>query len=281
MKKNKVLRESAISAQFFKKMFRSLLVYALILPLALKCLVDIPVSIGDYICNSYAGIYPTATAAGLVMTQILTVLAEMLRAGFIGSVLCIVLYLIARGAGRRQMILSFLLTLVSPLLISFVGMLLNYWCVKVGLSRDTVTIFKLKLPQLKAAMFLEYFTYAALLVLSALIMCIALMVYRNASRSRDLLFEDKGGFFPSAPIYRLLTLAIGFFGLVSLAMTVSDMMLDLSNYYNITESLSGIMGYLVLPYLYLVMKLFAMMFCSAVVLRRLNKMWQECEEKDA
>ena len=267
MKKN--MTKSMLQDGFARKLQFTLLLFALILPLALKVLIDTPAGVADYICNSYAGIYPTATTMGLLFTQILTVAADMVRAGLIGCVLCALLYAVASGMDKTRMTIALTTALLSPIAVAGAGIGLNYLCVYLGLSRDTIYFFRNKLSQLMTAAILEYFLYAVLVV------CSILILYWIASKNRGDLLADTDGFFSGAPMFRAVALTVALFGVISFIMTVSDMILDLKNYGNIFESLSGVMGYVVLPYVYLVIKLFAMLFFGTLLLRRLNRKLSE------
>ncbi len=273
MKKTTIKRQTEMPKSFYKKILTGFLLFSLILPLLIKVFLDTPIGIADYICNSYEGIYPVAARAGLVCVQIVSVLADVLRAGFVGCVLSVLLYCIGRGAKGTRILSCFSLALLSPIAVTAVGMGLNYFCVSVGISRDSLTLFKAKLPQLYLAASIEYVLYGVLLV------CAALVMLRTMHKHRATLFEDAGGFFPSSALFRTVTLSVSFFGIISLLMTLSDMIIDLKTYIGITDHLEGIMGYLVLPYLYLILKLASMLMFSAFMVRRLDRKWRACEKE--
>jgi len=260
--KSKVRKEPVVSNGFYKKNFFTLLLFGLILPLVIKVFWDIPSGVADYICNSYAGIYPTASAVGLGAVQIVTVLADLLRAGLIGGVLCALLYGIGRKMSRGYLYASLAVVFISPLCISAVGFGLNYACVLVGLSRDTKYFFEARLSELMMAAMIEYILYMILMILAVA------LLYRASIKNRDTLFANSDGLIPTAPLYRVVAIAVSLFGIISLAITVSDMWIDLKTYGDITSSLSGIMGYLVLPYVYLILKLLCMLFFASSVFRR-------------
>ena len=249
---------------FARSLQRTLLLFALIFPLALKIFIDTPAGVADYICNSYAGIYPTATTMGLLFTQILTVAADMVRAGFIGCVLCALLYAFAAGMEKTRVTIALMTALLSPIVVSFVGIGLNYLCVVAGINRDTPYFFKNKLPQLITSAILEYFLYAVLVI------CAVLILYWISSKRASDMLTDTDSFFSGSGMFRAVAASVALFGVVSFIMTVSDMILDLNTYGNIFDSLSGIMGYLVLPYVYLIIKLFAMLFFGTLLFRKLN-----------
>lgn len=274
MKKMNTKRQVAMPSSFYKKMFVTFLLFALVLPLLIKVFLDTPIGIADYVCNSYEGVYPVAARAGLVCVQIVSVLADVLRAGFIGCVVSALLYLIGRGARGTRLVSCFALALLSPIAVTGVGLGLNYFCVSAGISRDTLTLFKAKLPQLYLAAAIEYVLYGVLLVCAALILCRALQ------KHPDTLFDDAGGFFPFSRLFGAVTVSVSLFGLISLAMTVSDMVIDLKMYTDITSHLEGIMGYLVLPYLYLILKLASMLVFAAFMVRRLDRGWKKCEGEE-
>ena len=272
MKKITTKRQAVMSNAFYKKILLNFLLYSLLLPLLIKVFLDIPIGIADYVCNSYEGVYPLAARAGLVCVQIVSVLADVLRAGFVGCVLSCLLYFIGRGARGMHMLSGFLMALICPIAVTGVGMGLNYACVSVGISRDSLTLFKAKLPQLYLAASIEYILYGVLLI------CAALLMLRTMQKHPKTLFEDAGGFFPSSALFKTVTVSISLFGIISLLMTLSDMIIDLKTYTGITEHLEGIMGYLVLPYLYLILKLASMLMFSAFMVRRLERKWQACGE---
>ena len=273
MKKTTMSRQNEMPKSFYKKTLISFVLFSLVLPLMIKVFLDIPIGIADYVCNSYEGVYPVAARAGLVCVQIVSVLADVLRAGFVGCVLSTLLYCIARGAKGARVLTCFALSLLSPIAVTAVGMGLNYFCVSVGISRDSLTLYKAKLPQLYLAASIEYVLYGVLLI------CAALMMLRTMQKYRATLFEDAGGFFPSSVLFRTVTLSVSLFGIISLLMTLSDMVIDLKTYTGITEHLEGIMGYLVLPYLYLILKLASMLMFSAYMVRRLDRKWRVSEKE--
>ena len=124
MKKN--MTKSMLQDGFARKLQFTLLLLALILPLELKVLIDTPAGVAAYMCNSYAGIYPTATTMGLLFTQILTVAADMVRAGLIGCVLCALLYAVASGMDKTRMTIALTTALLSPIAVAGAGIGLNY-----------------------------------------------------------------------------------------------------------------------------------------------------------
>lgn len=273
MKRTMIGRQSEMPKLFYKKILVSFLLFSLVFPLVIKVFLDIPIGVADYVCNSYEGVYPLAARAGLICVQIVSVLADVLRAGFVGCVLSALLYGIGRGAKGARIVTCFALALLSPVAVTAVGMGLNYFCVSVGISRDSLTLFKAKLPQLYLAASIEYILYGVLLV------CAALLMFRTIQKYRGTLFEDAGGFFPSSALFRTVTLSVSFFGILSLVMTLSDTIIDLKTYTGITDNLEGIMGYLVLPYLYLILKLASMLMFSAFMVRRLDRKWRVCEKE--
>jgi hypothetical protein len=207
------------------------------------------------------------------LIQVLAVLSELLRAGLVGCTVCVLLFGIGKKIGTRGVGVNLAIAMLSPIAVSAAGLGLNYACVLVGFSRYTEYVFRAKFPQFVLAAFIEYLLYAVLLVCGVLI-----LYYYNEKRS-DVMFQDVGGFFPSAYLYRTVTVVTALFGVISLWMTVSDMILDLATFENITKSLSAVMGYLVLPYLYLLLKLFAMLLFSAVIFRKLNRGTPSAEDK--
>lgn len=265
MKKQTNIQKTKATDPYFKKYLFTLFLYSLILPALLKVFIDMPSSVADYICNSYAGIYPTATTVGIISAQVMTVLGEMLRAGLIGCVLCALLYAIGKDYDRIHVLSYLAVVLLSPLAVAALGMGLNYLCVMVGFSRDTMAFFEAKLPELLMAALIEHVLYAVLVV------CAVLILYWNLAKKPNKLYVDTDHFFPTASLYRVVTVMIALFGAISLAMTISDTVMDFKTYGNITESLSGVMGYLVLPYLYLIFKLGSMLLLSAMLFRRLNR----------
>ena len=265
MKKQVNIQKKKTDNPYFKKYLYTLFLYSLILPAVLKVFIDIPAGVADYICNSYSGIYPGTTKAGLVCAQVLTVLAEMLRAGFVGCVLCALLYVIGKDRDPIRILSYLCVVLLSPMLVSALGLWLNYLCVTVGISRDTLAFYKAKLPELLMASLLEHVLYTALVI------CAVLILYWWYAKKQDTLYADTDHFFPTASLYRVVVISVALFGLLSLAMTVSDTVLDFQTYGDITESLSGVMGYLVLPYLYLIFKLGTMLLLSAVLFKKMNR----------
>ena len=257
--------------RFFKKSVRSLLLFGLILPFLLKLFIDVPSVALDYICNSYAPFYPTATTVGLVIMQVLVVIADMLRAGFIGCVLCILLYVINKNIGRVRFCVAVAIAAICPAIISFVGVYMTYLCVSVGLSRQTVYEFKAILPDIRTSALIEYALFVLLVVCAVL--CLALRNNRSGADKKDI--DDKDSFFPSSSLFGTVALSVGFSGIISLIVKILDTFAELQSY-QITESFEGIISYLVLPYLYLGISLFAMLCFAAMMYRRMERKWQKC-----
>ena len=272
MKKNTTKEMASVSPVFYKKLLFSLFLFALILPLSLKVFLDTPGNVLDYLCNSYAGVYAVATSVGLFSVQILSVISGVLRAGFIGCVLSILLYIIGRKASKVQILGCLSVALISPVVVSSVGLLLNYACVSVGINRDTMGLFRAKLPQLMLAARIEYVLYVVLVV------CATLVLYGFSQKKKEDLFADGKEFFPRSILFRAVTIAVMLFGIVSLLMTISDTVIDLKTYAGITDSFAGIMAYLVLPYVYLILNLAAMLFFAALTVRKLDRKWNSCKE---
>ena len=265
MKKQVNMQKNKAENPLFKKYLFTLFLYSLILPMVLKVFIDIPAGVVDYICNSYAGIYPGATTAGLISVQVLTVLAEMLQAGFIGCVLCALLYAIGKDRDPIRVLSYLAVVLLSPMLVSGIGIWLNYLCVSAGISRDTLAYYEAKLPEILMAAVLEHILYITLVI------CAVLILYWRSAKKPEKIYADTDHFIPTASLYRIVAVTIGLFGVLSLVMTVSDTILDFKTYGNITESLSGVMGYLVLPYAYLIFKLGSMLLLSAMLFKRMNR----------
>ena len=275
MKKSNVKKkiETKLSSYFGRKSCQMLLFFALLWPLVIKVFLDTPGAVADYLCNSYIGVYPLLSDIGFVVVQIVSVLAELLRAGLIGCLLVTLLYALARGTRGKRLISYLLICLVSPLVVSAVGLLLNYACVVVGISRDSMGLFRLKLPQLYLAAMLEYFLYAVLVI------CAILILYHYLKKKSADMFGGEG-FFPANGLFRVLTIAVVLFGSISLLMTLSDTLIDLKTY-DVTASFSSILGYLVLPYLYLILKLASMLFFAAATMHKLDRVWKKGEKEGA
>ncbi|MBE6672604.1 MAG: hypothetical protein E7599_03670 [Ruminococcaceae bacterium] len=278
MKKNVVSDALSVGQKrFYSKALRSLILFSLILPLLLKVLVDIPAVAIDYVCNSYAPFYPTLTTVGLVITQVVAVLADILRAGFIGCVLCVLLYVIDKNVGRVRVGSCLAVVLLSPALISGLGLYLNYLCVTVGLSRQTVYEFEAQMPEIRTAMVVELVLYAVLVV--GAVLCLLLRGSRPSREEKLMQNDGDKGFFPCAHLFGTVAIAIGFSGLLSLVEKVLETVVELQTY-NVTESFEGIISHLVLPYLYLALSLFAMLCFAAIMYRRIDKKWISLATED-
>lgn len=267
--------ELAVKNRFYVKSLRSLVLFSLILPLILRLFVDIPSIALDYICHSYAPFYPTATTVGIVTIQIAAVLADILRAGFMGCVICILLYMIDKNAGKSRIGSALGISIVCPALVSGIGIYLTKLCVTTGLSRQTVYEFEAKLPDIKMSALIELALYAVVMV--SAILC--LLLRKNHLLARDNLAEQDGdSFFPSTSLFGTVAISIGISGVISLLVRILETVAELETY-NVTESFEGIVSYLVLPYLYLAMELFAMICFAAIIYRRIDKKWRAGSEK--
>ena len=262
--------------RFYNKSLWTLLWFSLFLPILLKLLVDVPSVAVDYICNSYAPFYPTATTAGLVAMQITVVIADILRAGFIGCVLCVLLYVIDKNVGKVRSCVMIGIAIVCPAIVSFVGVSMTSLCVSTGLSRQTIYEFKATLPEIKTAAMIEFALYMVLIV--GAVLC--LLLRKNRANANEREEQTSNSFFPSSSIFKTVTIAIVFSGAVSLTEKILETVVDLKNY-QITDSFEAIVSFLVLAYLYLVISLFAMLCFAAIICRRMDKKWKKYGEDRA
>ena len=260
--------------RFYQKSMWTLLWFSLFIPLLLKLLVDIPSVAVDYICNSYAPFYPTATTTGLVAMQVLVVIADILRAGCIGCVLCVLLYVIDRHFDKVRFAAAVLTAIVCPAVISFAGVYGSYLCVSVGLSRQTVYEFEATLPDIRTAALVEFALYVLLIVIA--ILCLVLRQNKRTAGEKQT-ETGKDAFFPSAPLFKTVVIAIAISGGISLLEKLLETAVELKSY-EVTASLEGIVSYLVLPYLYLAMSLFAMLCFAALIYHHMEKKWKKYGE---
>ena len=271
MKKTKTNAiENKENRAVFKKTLKTLCMVSLIYPLLIKIFLDIPMGVADYLCNSYSLLYPTAATAGVIMIQVLAVVAEILRVGLIGCVLCVLLYLAGKKAERKVMVPAVMLALLSPPVISAVGMGLNYFCVANGISRVSPYQFKGEFLQYLTAALIEYAQYVVIVVGAFLV----LYLFSTAKGTGSALFAQSKGFFPASYLFRAVTVSVCMFGVLSLVLKVSDMLVDMGQY-DVTADFAAVIGYLVLPYLYLVLDLFAMLIFAAILYRSLERRWEE------
>ena len=127
---------------------------------------------------------------------------------------------------------------------------------------------------------MEEILYYAVVIVGA-ILCLQLRKNSRRNRSDEQAEEEnkEQSFFPSTTLFGSVALSIGLSGAISLVEKVLETVVELQTY-QVLESFEGVVSYLVLPYLYLAVSLFAMLCFAAVMYRRMDKKWKKSMEEE-